>query len=108
MAGEDLAQGIDQIVQEVPAICDLDGGGHSLADTIGVGAGTITSDDLDARMGFHPCGNSVALAVGQQVDGTVALEIDQNGAVALAAAPSPVVDADDTWRSDRRHRLGAD
>lgn len=108
MAGEDLPQGVGHVVQEVPAICDLDGGGRSLADTIGVGAGTVTGDDLDAGMGFQPCGNGVGLTVGQKVNRAVALEIDKEGAVTLAAAPSPVVDADDTWCWDRRHRLRPD
>lgn len=108
MAGEDLAQGIGQIVQEMPPVRDLNGGGRTLADAISVGASTITSDNLDARMSFQPCGNGVSLAVGQQVDRTIALKIDQNGAVTLAAAPRPVVDADDARCWDRRHRLRPD
>lgn len=53
MAGEDLPQGIGHVVQEMPPICDLNGGGHTLADAIGVGASTVTGDDLDAGRGFR-------------------------------------------------------
>jgi hypothetical protein len=38
----------------------------------------------------------------------VALQVNDQGAVALATAPSPVVDADDPRRRGHRYRLGAD
>ena len=57
-------------------------------------------------MMLEPSSHGVGLAIGQHVDGPVALEIDDDGAVAPAAAPSPVVDADDPRRGRRldRHR----
>ena len=108
MTGEDLPQGVGHIVQEMPAICGLDGRGGALADAIGVGAGTVAGDDLDARMGFQPCGNGVGLTVRQKVDGAVTFEIDDDGAVTLAPASCPVIDPDDPRCRDRHHGHRAD
>ena len=47
-----VAEGLDgftQIAQQVPSIGNLDGGGSTLANAVGVSARAITGDDLDAR-----------------------------------------------------------
>ena len=40
--------GLAQVPQEVPTIGDLDGAWSALTDPVGIGASTITGDDLDA------------------------------------------------------------
>jgi len=52
--------------------------------------------------------NCLRLAVGQNIDGAAALQIDDERAVALSSAPSPVVDADDARRRRRRQRRRPD
>jgi hypothetical protein len=47
---------------------------------------------------LQPSRDRVTLAVGQQVDRPVAFQIDDDRAVALAAPPGPVIDADDARR----------
>jgi hypothetical protein len=74
-----------------------------LAGALGVGAGPIAHDDLDRRMVLEPRG--LGRAVGQQVDAAPALEITEDRAVALAFAPGPVIDAEDT-RRERRIEIG--
>ena len=85
--------------------------------SFGIAAGAVTGDDLYAGMISQPGGNGLGVAIGQQVDGPVALQIDDDGAVAPAAAPGPVVDANDPgwWcrldrgRSDQpQQRVAAD
>ncbi|MDR6773333.1 hypothetical protein J2Y49_004085 [Azospirillum sp. BE72] len=68
MTGETLTQRIGEIVQEMPAVRDLNGGRYAPADAVGIGARTIAGNDLDAGMSLQPCGDGVGLAVGQQVD----------------------------------------
>src|SRR4051812_45989879 len=76
-----------------------------LAGSLGVGAGPIADDDLDRRMVLEPRGQGFGRVVGQQVDAAPALEITEDRAVALAFAPSPVIDAEDT-RRERRIEIG--
>ena len=82
-----------------PAVADLDGIRSPPADAVGIAAGAITGNDLSTGMILQPGRNRVTLAVRQQVDRPVALQIDDDGAVALAPPPCPVIDADDArWR----------
>jgi hypothetical protein len=73
---------------------------------VGIVAGPIPGDDLDAGMRLQPRLDSFGLAVTQQIDRSVfILQIDDDGAVASAATPCPVVDADDA--RGRRYRNGS-
>jgi hypothetical protein len=56
-------------------------------------------------MVLEPRGQGLGRAVGQQVDAAPALEITEDRAVALAFAPGPVIDAEDT-RRERRIEIG--
>jgi hypothetical protein len=49
---------------------------------------------------LQPSCDRVTLAVGQQVDRPVALQIDDDRAVALPTPPGPVIDADDARRQN--------
>src|SRR4051812_20193823 len=84
-------QGFAEIVEEMPPIRDLESIGCPLPGRLGIGASTIARDDLDAFMMLQPIRNGGGLAVGQQVDDGVALEVDQDGSVVLATLPSPLI-----------------
>ena len=103
MVFEDTAQGIAAVAQEMKAIGNLDCLRCSLAGAVGVGAGTIPDKNLDAGVTPQPDRQGRGLAVGQQVDDAVTFQIAQDRAVALAFAPGPVVDAENT---DFRHWIG--
>jgi hypothetical protein len=104
MVIEHAAQRSTAVAQEMEPIRDLDGLGCSLASPIGVGAGTITHDDLDAGMAPQPDRQGLSLSVGQQIDDAVTFQFAQDRAVALPFAPGPVIDAENT---DFRHRIGS-
>src|SRR3954467_7879323 len=105
MVIEHTAERITAVAQQMPPVRDLNGLWRSLAGSIGVGAGTIADDDLDRRMVLEPRGQGLDRAVGQQVDAAPALEITEDRAVALAFAPGPVIDPEDT-RRERRIEIG--
>lgn len=92
-------QRIAQIAQQMPAVRDLDRRWRA----VGVSPRAVTGDDLDTRVRPEPSGQGLGLPIRQQVDDLVALEIDQGGAVAVAAPERPVVDAQHPgWRSNHR------
>ena len=97
----DILDGITKVVQQVPAIRDLNGVGSPLTDTVRIGTGAITRDDFDPGMGAQPGRERRRLTVRQQVDNLVLLQIDQDGAVAMATPPSPVVHSKYAWRARR-------
>ena len=79
-----------------------DGVGRPVPRPLGVGAGAVAGDDLDAGMRLQPGGEALAGAIGQQVDRAVALEVDQDRAVGQPLVDRPVVDAE----HGRRRQLG--
>jgi hypothetical protein len=95
-------QGFTEIVEEMPSIRDLESIGCPLPGRLGIRASTITRDDLDAFMMLQPIRDGGGLAVGQQVDDGVTLEVDQDGAVVLATLPSSVIDPHHPQRRMRR------
>jgi hypothetical protein len=105
---ERLGQGVAEVAQQVPAVGDLDRLRRAAADAVGVGAGAVTRDDLHAGVGPQPRPDGLRVAVGQQVDRAVALQVDDERAVAPATAPGPVVDADDARRRGHRQRRRLD
>ncbi len=105
---ESPRHGIVEVAQEMPSIAHLDGIWSPPADAVGIAAGAITGNDLSTRMILQPGRNCVTLAVRQQVDRPVALQIDDDGAVALAAPPCPVINADDARRRCWFYRHGPD
>jgi hypothetical protein len=68
-------------------------------------AGAVAGDYLDTRMPAQPSGQRSGAPIREQVDDGNAFEIDQHRAVAMATAPRPVVDAEDT-RSRSLRDLG--
>jgi len=105
---EHPGQGVAEVAQKVPAVRDLDGLGRAAANAVVVSTGAVARDDVDARMVAQPCPDRLRLAARQNVDGAVALQIDDELAAALSSTPSPVVDADDARRRRRRQRRRPD
>ena len=59
----------------------------------------ITRDDLDAGMLFQPGGQGRTVAAVQEIEHATPLQVDHDGAVPLALADGPVIDADEPrWR----------
>jgi hypothetical protein len=105
---EDRTQRVAAVAQQMPPVGDLDGVRRTPRGSVGIGAGAVADHDRDARVPLQPRRQGVGAAVGQQVDDPSALEIAQDGAVAPALAPSPVVHAEHTDRWDRLGIAGTD
>jgi hypothetical protein len=90
-------QSLTQVAQEVPSIGHLDRLRRSLPDSFCIGAGAVPADNLHARVCAQPRGDGLALPVRQKIDHPARLKVAQNGAVAVALAPGPIVDAKNAW-----------
>src|SRR4051794_671175 len=75
------------------AVGDLDRLGRAFADAVGIGAGAVTSDDLDTRVGLEPSLQGFGLPVGQQLEGAWLFQVADDRAVMLTTAERPVIDA---------------
>jgi hypothetical protein len=101
-----LADGVEKgragVLDEMPAIGDLDSVGRRPLRRQGVGAAAIACDDRDAGPLPQPRFRCRGFPVRQQRDRLAAFEITDQRAVPKIASPGPIVDADHRWRS----RLG--
>lgn len=84
---------VGAVAQEVEAVGDLDCFWRTLADAVGIGAGPIACDDLDARMSLEPVLQGFRLPVGQQLDGAWLFQVADHCPVVLTTAEGPVIDA---------------
>ena len=72
----------------MPPIRDLHRSRCALARSLGVGAATVAGDNLDAGMLAQPSCDGLAAAFRQEIDDTPALQVADDGAVALATPPT--------------------
>src|SRR5918997_1520223 len=103
-------QRIPRILQEMPAIGDLACLRRALCRPFSIGPGPITTNNDDLGMVTEPGGERRRLAIGQDIDRAMPLQVDDQGAVALAFAEGKIVDADDRrwwWRWEVRTPLEA-
>jgi hypothetical protein len=93
MPADDCLDGLTEVSEKMPAIEDVDGVGCTPAHAVGIDVGAVTGDHFDAGVISQPRRDGVGLSVRQEVDDPIALQIDQDRAVAATAPPRPLIDA---------------
>src|SRR6266508_6752297 len=68
-------------------------------------ASAITTDDSNARVRLQPGGEGVGFGIWQHINGLLAFQIDNQGAIGAAFADRPIVHPDDLGCWWRRQRL---
>jgi hypothetical protein len=71
-----------QILEHMPPVRYLDRGGSTLARPARVLSRPIARDNFNPRMLMQPGGQGVSGAIGEQIDRTALLQVDQDGGVA--------------------------
>src|SRR3712207_5323959 len=87
-------QDLAGVFDEVEAICNLDRCGSPLANPVSVGSCPIAAHDRDARTSSEPLGERSSPTIGQDVNGSMSLQMDQDCAPASFPAPPPIVGAE--------------
>src|SRR5215217_1068469 len=99
-AAEPALDSLTHVSQQMPPVRDLDRRRRSHRDATGIFGRTVACDDLDLRALPQPTGQRSRVTIGQQVDDTMPLEVDDDRAIAAPFALRPVVNT-----GDARHRL---
>jgi hypothetical protein len=92
LSGEHPLDGFPQILEYVPAISHLYSLGCSRAGRLGVLWGAGAADNFDTRLGLEPVVERLDSPIWQQFNRGMALEIDQDGSIAMRLAFGPIVD----------------
>jgi hypothetical protein len=91
---QEALQRLAEVVDEMKAIDHLHRLWRPPANAVGVELTTITADHGDRRMLRQPGRDGGGGAVRQQVHDAMRHEIDEDGAVAVAPTPGPLINAD--------------
>ena len=86
--------GLAHVEQQVPTVRHLQSARRGRRHGPGVLRRAVPGHDRDLGMTAQPCGEGRSRAVGQEVERSAALEVDDEGPVAPPLADRPVVDAD--------------
>ena len=88
MTLDDSPDGVTQIAQQVPPIGYLDGPWRTLANAVSVCTGAIARHNFDTRVFAKPGRQCLGLSIRQQIHDLIALQINQDGSIAIAATPA--------------------
>src|SRR5262245_13580463 len=80
------------------AICDLEGAWRPLADGFRIPLGAVAAHDLNLGMRTQPRFECRRLTIGQQINDTMALPVDNDRSKRAPSAVGPVVDANDVGK----------
>ena len=97
-----MFEGLAQIEEEMEAVGDVGGARSPQTSAGGNVFAAIATDEADGRMLAKPGGNGFGFAIGKQFKREAGVEIDEEGAIALAFFPGPIIDADGGGIGGRR------
>jgi hypothetical protein len=106
--GDAPIDGLGEVLPQVEPVGDLDRVRCPGAGPVGVGAGAVPADDLDAVMGGQPVRERLGVAALQQVERRAGLAVDDDRAVVLPAPDGEVVHPEHPRGGRRRVRGGHD
>ena len=90
-----------QVVPQMPPVGDLHSVGRAVPGAVGVPTGPVSADHLYAGMETEPVGEIGGFSAQEHVDRSVPVgQVDEHGAVLVAAAQRELVDAEDRHLAD--------
>jgi hypothetical protein len=96
--GQHALEHLSRVAAQMEAIGDLYGVRYSLADAIGVGTGAVAADNLDLRLLAQPTRKGGSGAIGQEINRSACLHVDEHGPIGLTTAAGEVVYTQHPWR----------
>jgi hypothetical protein len=97
---EEGLDGFAEVFDQMKPIHDLHGLRCPLTDALCIEGTPVSTDHGDRGMLCQPGRHALYRALRQQVQDPMILEIDQDGPIAVAAPPGPLVHADDVQGGD--------
>jgi hypothetical protein len=88
---------IAQVAKQMPAICHLNRLGRASAGTLREVARSVATNDANRRMSFQPGSEGLSFGIWQHVDGLVAFQIHDQGAIGAPFAQRPIIHSNDLW-----------
>ena len=107
MRGEDGLQGFRQVLDEVEAGRDLGGRRRAVACPLSIRARPIPGDHLHPGMLPQPLGHGVGRAIGEEIHGLAALQINEHRAIRVAFPQGEIVHPPHPGRGEDRPRQPA-
>jgi hypothetical protein len=64
----------------------------------------ISADDLHPRMGLEPSNHGISFTIGEKVNGSMPLQITENGSIVASLAPGPAIQTKNPRHRGNRER----
>jgi hypothetical protein len=93
-ARQHALQRITEVLEQMPSVGYLHGLPRTLPYRFCIGSSAIAGDDIDLALDCQPACHRGRVAIPEQVNRSVAAEIDHDCAPALPASKCPVVNAE--------------
>jgi hypothetical protein len=94
VGADSLLDRLAEVLPQMPRVSDLHCPRGTRAGALGIRSGPVPADDLYFRVVLEPDSQRFGVASRQDVDGAVALQIDQDGGVRVALPQCEIVDAE--------------
>ena len=91
MPGDGPFDGVGEVVQQVPAVGDLDGERGTASSAFGVAAAAVPADHLHAGARIEPGAEGLRGPLRQHVHRPPGLDVCQDGAVDMPAAQREII-----------------
>jgi len=97
MPREQPLHGIAQVAKQMPAIRNLNRLGRASARALREVAGAFAANHANGGIGLQPVCEGLSFGIGQHIDGLVAFQIHDQGAVGATFAQRPIIHPNDLW-----------
>jgi hypothetical protein len=91
MVLQHASEGIGQVLDEMPAVSNLQGLGRTVGNPLRIRFRTVPRDNFDSCMVAEPVGERFWRPVRQQIDNVAPFMVNENGAVALPFPHGPII-----------------
>ena len=108
MGGDSPLDRLAEVLPQVPGVGHLHRLWGAGAGALRVGSGPVAADALHLGVSQEPGGQRPRVASRQDVDGTAALQVDQDGGVRVTFPQGEIVDAEHPDVSDGLLREGSE
>ncbi len=107
MTFEHAHEHFTRILEQMPAVSDLDSVRCSYPSALGVCPTAVATDNFYARVLTQPCREGLCLSVRQDIDHRVTLQIDQHRSITPSAAHRPIIDPEHAgcWAAGGRQAM---
>lgn len=101
---QDSFQHLPEILDQMPAVTNLNRLRRTFRDPLLIGTRPVASDDFNSWMGLQPFSECLSLPILQQINYFPVFQIRQNRSIPVSSAKRKIINTKAVWCFNRRVR----